>query len=307
MTFRRQRKGSSVRIVAGKKRSPAKPWARALPACDTASAAASASGARASECERKHGDFPKSVEQGSERAAPGSIPRPCNAYRSGDDGLMRLRVGRGLKRCRRGAPGRQRCRSAREKGCGRYRTRPPNRRRRSGQAGWHCRARSSRMQNRDGGLWAAERATRARPWRSRSSRQDKAHARRAGRPGHRCRFGKPAAARNVVPARRVAGKARRRKEPTRNDSGCLFAAFPCQPVLVPSNRPRSFGGTNEGPLSRRLLRRNRRPLQEAQGRSVALRCSPTRELQRAQKSKEPTVQSRILSTSSWVSRSFVRS
>jgi hypothetical protein len=33
----------------------------------------------------------------------------------------------------------------------------------------------------------------------------------------------------------------------------LFAAaFLCQPALVPSNRPRSFGGTNEGPLSRSL-------------------------------------------------------
>ena len=37
----------------------------------------------------------------------------------------------------------------------------------------------------------------------------------------------------------------------------------------------------KGPLSRRLLRRNGRPLQEEQGRSVAL-CSLVRELQRAQ-------------------------
>ena len=173
----------------------------------------------------------------------GRYPRPCNAYRSGDDGLiiMRLRVGRGLQRCRRGARGRQRCRSAREKRCRRYRTRPPNRRQCFGQAGWHCRARNSRMQNRDGGLWAAEPATRARPWTSRASRQDKAHARRAGRPGHHCRFGKPAAARNVVPARRVAGKARRRKETTRIDPGRSFAvAFPYQPALVTSNWPRFF-------------------------------------------------------------------
>jgi hypothetical protein len=173
-----------------------------------------------------------------------------NAYRSGDDRLRRLRVGRRLQKCRRGARGRQRCRSAREKRCRRYRTRPPNRRQCFGQAGWHCRGRNSRMQSRDGGLWAAEPATRVRSWTSLALHQDKAHARQAGRPGHRSRFGNPAAVMNVVPARRVAGKEQRRKEPTRNDSGCLFvAAFPCQPALVPSNRPRSFGGTNEGPLS----------------------------------------------------------
>jgi hypothetical protein len=118
------------------------------------------------------------------------------------------------------------------------------------------------MQNRDD-VRTDEPATRVRPWRSRASRQDKGHARPIARSDPRCRFGNPAAARNVVPARGVAGKTQRRKEPTRNGSGCLFAAaFPCQPALVPSSLPRSFGGTNEGPLSRRLLRRNRRPLQE---------------------------------------------
>jgi hypothetical protein len=171
----------------------------------------------------------------------GRHPRARNTYRSGDDGFMRLRVGRGLQRRRRGARGQQRCRSAREKRCRRYRTRPSNRRRCWGQAGSHCRARNSRMQNRDGDLWAAEPATRVRPWRSRASRQDKAHARRAGRTGHRCRFGNSAAARNVAPERRVAGRVGKRKEQPRNDPGLSLAvAFPYQPALVPSNRPRSF-------------------------------------------------------------------
>jgi hypothetical protein len=128
------------------------------------------------------------------------------------------------------------------------------------------------MQNRDGGLWPAEPGTLVCSRTGRVSRQGKAHARQSRRPGPRCRF--PAAARNVVPARRVVGKVRGRKEPSRNDSGCLSAALPCQPALVPSNRPRSFGGTNEGPLFRRLIRRNRRPLQEEHGRSIALCCSP---------------------------------
>jgi hypothetical protein len=179
--------------------------------------------------------------------APGSTPRARNAYRSGDDGLMRLRVGRGLQRCRKGEPGQQRCRSARDERCRRCRTRPPNRRQCWGQPGWHCRARNSRMQNRDGGLWALEPAMRVRPWMGQARRRDKAHARRTGRTGHRCRFGNPAAARNVAPARRVAGKARGRKGPTRNGPGRSFAvASAYQPGFVPSNRPRSFGGTNEG-------------------------------------------------------------
>ena len=100
------------------------------------------------------------------------------------------------------------------------------------------------MQNR-GDLRRAEPATRVRPWRSRASRQDKGHARPIGWTDPRCWFGNPAA-RNVVPARRVAGKARRPKEPTRNDPGCLFAGFPCQLALVPSNWPRFFSGPNEG-------------------------------------------------------------
>ncbi len=151
-----------------------------------------------------------------------------------------------------------------------------NWRRRWGRAGWHWCAKDSRMQNRDGGLWPAEPATRVCPWTSRASRQDKAHARQAGPPGHRCRFGNPAAVMNVVPARRVAGRAQRRKEPTRNGSGCLFAAtFPCQPALVPSNRPRSFSGTHEGPLPGTLLQRNRRPLQEEQVRQQLL-AAPAR-------------------------------
>ncbi len=91
------------------------------------------------------------------------------------------------------------------------------------------------MQNRDRGLWAAVQATRVRPWRSRRLCQDKAHARRVGQTRHHCRFENSAAARNVGSARRVAGKAQRRKETTRNGSVCLLAAaFPCQPALVPS-------------------------------------------------------------------------
>ena len=115
---------------------------------------------------------------------------------------------------------------------------------RGGRAGCYCCARDSRMQNR-GDLRTAEPATRVRPWRSRASRQDKGHARPIGWTDPRCWFGNPAA-RNVVPARRVAGKARRPKEPTRNDPGCLFAGFPCQLALVPSNWPRFFSGPNEG-------------------------------------------------------------
>ena len=44
-------------------------------------------------------------------------------------GFMRLRVGRGLKRCRRSARGQQRGRSSEEKRCWRYRTRSPHPRR----------------------------------------------------------------------------------------------------------------------------------------------------------------------------------
>jgi hypothetical protein len=52
-------KGSSVRIVAGKKRSPAKPWASALPAGNIVNASPSASRTRASECKESMEISPK--------------------------------------------------------------------------------------------------------------------------------------------------------------------------------------------------------------------------------------------------------
>jgi len=61
-------------------------------------------------------------------------------------------------------------------------TQPSTRSRQDGRAA--ATIKSSRMQNRDGGLWAAEPAPRVRPSRSRKSRQDKAQlAEQAGQAG----------------------------------------------------------------------------------------------------------------------------
>ena len=175
----------------------------------------------------KHAIFPKIRRAGIGRCGVGLDPGPATITDRTMTGFMCLRAGRGLKRYWRGVQGRQRGMSSEEKRCWQYRTRPPRWRRCPGQADRHCRARNSRLRNRDGGLWGAEPEVQVRLRTSRSSRQGKAHARRAGAPGHCCRLRNPAAPRTVVPAQRVAGKAQRRKEATRNDPGGSFAGvFP---------------------------------------------------------------------------------
>ena len=73
-------KGSSIVIVAGKKRDPAKPWASALPACEIVNAVTTASRTRLPKVETSIGPFLIRREQGS-AAGELSASAPI-AYRS---------------------------------------------------------------------------------------------------------------------------------------------------------------------------------------------------------------------------------
>src|SRR5882672_423548 len=89
-------KGSSIVIVAGKNRAPAKPWARALPACEIVNAVATASRARPLG-ETSIGLF--LIPERGRRSAAGELSASAPlAYRSSGVGVKLSAVGRERER-----------------------------------------------------------------------------------------------------------------------------------------------------------------------------------------------------------------
>src|SRR4051812_22411333 len=86
-------KGSSIVIVAGKKRDPAKPWASALPACESVSAVATASRMRTLQVETRIELFLNSGESKQSAAGELSASAPIT-YRSSGGRVKLLPVGR---------------------------------------------------------------------------------------------------------------------------------------------------------------------------------------------------------------------